>query len=410
MKKFSLVYLFIFALAASIFFDDPRLFLYKRIIYLICVVLSVWELYLFYKKNPSDGDLALPRFYPIFMSLFLIFIAYNLVVDFLNPAFSLITMLNHPFAALAVIPVFAFRVGYQTGDVDRLVRFLFFACLACVFVTFLPIPGTSPEHEAEICCAAVLPFLVFALGRKKQLPFAVLMLLFSVYVSKATDTRTIILRDVLFLGLFAAMYFARKWYSLKFLVILIAGFFIYQFLTNLGSWLEIIKSYTHARSFDDDDTRTFLYDELFRDLKGRDLVFGRGFQGTYFSPYMLQIQSGQDFSGDSYYRFSSEVGFLQLLLKGGFIYFFLFITPLVAAIYKGLFTRHTSRIAFLLSVYILCETLILFMENLPSFHFHYFLIFFLAGYGYREAVLAKSRPVFGSRRLEDQFLTNLSTA
>ena len=114
----------------------------------------------------------------------------------------------------------------------------------------------------------------------------------------------------------------------------------------------MFRSIIHFKNFDDEDTRTFLYNELFADMNTRDLILGRGFQGNYFSPYFLWQQTrNHDFSGDFSYRFSVEVGFLECLLKGGFVFFFLYITPLVSACYRGLFSRHNNRVVFLIATY-----------------------------------------------------------
>jgi hypothetical protein len=393
MKKFSLLFFFSCVLIATIFFDDPHLFYYKRIIYVIFMGLSIWQLYLFHQEKKIEQQLyghAMPRWYSIYISLFIAFILYGIFLDIRNPAFSLVTMLNHPLALLAVIPVFAFRVGYQTVDagIDKFIKFLLVTGILFCLLFILPINGTNIYSQGSACCYAVLPLSLFAMDRKKYRPFVLLLLGLSVVFSQVSESRTIVLRIILFFGLLVAMNAVKKWSPLKILVIVITGFFIYQFLTNIESWLELFKSFTHEKSFDDEDTRTFLYQEVFGDMKGRDLILGRGFQGTYFSPYFLWLQTNNnDFTGDHYYRFSVEVGFLQFLLKGGFVYYLLYITPLVAVCYRGLFTRHNSRIAFYISVYVLCELLIMFIENIPSYHFQFFIMFFLAGYGYRQAVL-----------------------
>jgi hypothetical protein len=408
MKKFSLPFFFFSVLVGTIFFDDPHLYYYKRIIYILFLLLSGWELYLFYYKRPDTaGDLPLPRWYPVYMKLLIVFVLFNLVVDFRNPTFSLVTQLNHPLAVLAVIPVFAFRVGYQATkkDIDQFVRFLLFTGFLFCLLFIFPIQSKNIYSQGVACCYAVLPLSLFALDRKKYRIFALVLIILSVFFSQVSDSRTIILRMLLFFGLLAAMSMVKKWSSLKLLVIVVTGFFIYQFLAHLQDWLELFKSYIHVKNFDDEDTRTFLYDEVFSDMKGHELLLGRGFQGTYFSPYFLWLQTNnQDFTGDHYYRFSVEVGFLQFLLKGGLAYFFLYITPLVAACHKGLFTRHNSRIAFYISVYILCELMIMFIENIPSWHFQFFIIFFLAGYGYRQAVLetktAKNENLYHNTHLQ----------
>jgi hypothetical protein len=322
------------------------------------------------------------------MYSFTLFVAYNLIVDLRNPGFSLITQLNHPLAALAVVPILAFRIGYQTSDEQKFVKFLLgTGILFCFFFVF-PIQGKNIYTQGLACCYVVVPLSIFAIVYRKYRLFILLLIFLSVIFSQQSESRTIILRIMLFFGLLIAMSFVKKWRPLKLIVIVVTAYFVFQFLTNLENWLEYFKAFIHVKNFDDEDTRTFLYNELFGDMNTKDLIFGRGFQGSYFSPYFLYQQTANhDFSGDFYYRFSIEVGFLECLLKGGFIFFFLFITPLVTAIYKGMFTRHTSRTAFLISIYILTEFLILFVENIPSYHFQFFLIFFMAGYCCRLATV-----------------------
>ena len=389
MRRFSLIFFFACTLIATIFFDDPHLYYYKRIVYIFFLVLSVYQLYLFnYKRPESVLDLPDPRWYKTWMQLFVVFILISLYQDIRNPAFSIVTMLNHPLAVLAVIPVLAFRVGYQTINIDKFIKFLLYTgILFCLLFAF-PIQGKNIYAQSVACCYAVLPLALFSMDRKKYGILVFLLIALSIYFSQVSDSRTIILRILIFFGLLIGMRAVKKWSPLKFLVMVIAGYVIYQFLVNLEAWLELFKSFIHVKDFDDDDTRTFLYEEVFGDMKPYEWILGRGFLGTYFSPYFLWLQTNNnDFTGDHYYRFSVEVGFLQFLLKGGFAYFFLFITPLVAVVYRGLFTRHNSRIAFYISIYILCELLIMFIENIPSYHFQFFIIFFLAGYGYRQTVL-----------------------
>jgi len=396
MRKFSLNILFGCVLVATIFFDDPHLFFYKRVVYVIFMLISSWQLYLFYFKRPEEEtDLPMPAWYKPWIWSLAIFTAYNLIVDFRNPAFSIVTQLNHPLAALAVVPILAFRIGYQQSNERQIVKFLLgTGILFCFFFVF-PIQGKNIYTQGLACCYIVVPLAIFSIIYRKYRLFVLLLIILSVIFSQQSESRTIILRIMMFFGLMVAMSFVRKWRPLKLLVIVITAWVVFQFLTNLASWLELFKEFIHVKNFDDEDTRTFLYTELFGDMNTRDLILGRGFQGNYFSPYFLYQQTANhDFSGDFYYRFSVEVGFLECLLKGGFVFFFLFVTPMVVAIYKGLFFRHNSRTAYLISIYILAEFLILFIENIPQWHFQWFLIYFLAGYCCRLATIHKSSELF----------------
>jgi len=393
MNKFNLTLLLGFVLVATIFFDDPHLYYYKRVIYVIFMGLSLWQLYLFYFKRPAQPtDLAMPSWYKPWMFLFTLFILYNLIVDLRNPRFSLITELNHPLAALAVVPVLAFRIGYQTENEKQFVNFLLGTGLLFVFFFIVPIQGTNIYTQGLACCYVVAPLAIFAIVYRKYRLFVLLLIVLSMVFSQQSESRTIVLRIMLFFGLLVTMSFVKRWRPLKLVMIVAAAWLLYQFLTNLGDWLEYFKGIIHVKNFDDEDTRTFLFNEVFADMNTRDIMLGRGFQGDYFSPYFLWLRTANhDFSGDFYYRFSVEVGFLECLIKGGLVFFCLYVTPMVAAIKQGLFNRHTSRTAFMIAIYILTEFLILFIENIPSYHFQFFLIFFLCGYSCRLATIHRSK-------------------
>src|SRR5579872_2331858 len=254
MKQFSLLFFFSSVLIATIFFDDPHLFYYKRIIYVVFMGLSIWQLYLFHYAKKTEEQLhglRLPRWYPVYISLFIAFVLYALFLDIRNPAFSLVTMLNHPLAFLAVVPVFAFRVGYQTVDIniDKFIKFLLVTAILFCLLFILPINGTNIYSQGSACCYAVLPLSLFAMDRKKYRLFVVLLLGLSVVFSHVSESRTIVLRIILFFGLLVAMNTVKKWSPLKILVIAVTGFFIYQFLTNIEAWLELFKSFTHEKSF-----------------------------------------------------------------------------------------------------------------------------------------------------------------
>src|SRR6202035_5111284 len=146
------------------------LFYYKRIVYIFFLLLSCWELYLFYYKRPfTTEDPAMPRFFRTYIQVFAVFVLYNLIVDFRSPTFSMVTLLNHPLAVLAVVPVLAFPLGYQASkaEIDKFIRFLLFTgCLFCLLFVF-PIQGKNIYSQGVACCYAVLPLSLFALDRKK---------------------------------------------------------------------------------------------------------------------------------------------------------------------------------------------------------------------------------------------------
>ncbi len=168
-------------------------------------------------------------------------------------------------------------------------------------------------------------------------------------------------------------------------------FGLYQFIANLEDILSLFKNLIGVKSFDDDDTRGFLWSELFGELQGIELIIGRGFLGTYFSEYFLMILIHYNTYADHYDRFSIEVGFLELILKGGFFWYLLYIFPLLYSSLKGIFWHYENKLVFSISIFIFTELLLMYIENIPYFSFQFSLLFFLAGFSYKEMLKENNR-------------------
>jgi hypothetical protein len=80
----------------------------------------------------------------------------------------------------------------------------------------------------------------------------------------------------------------------------------------------------------DEDTRTGVEDALYEDMSTTDLLIGRGIKGEYYCPNIDVL----DTRG---YRSVIETGYLQIMLKGGWISLALQLLILVPAFFKGLF-------------------------------------------------------------------------
>jgi len=121
------------------------------------------------------------------------------------------------------------------------------------------------------------------------------------------------------------------------------------------------------------DTRTFLYQEVFEDLKNDNKLFtGRGSNGTYYSPYF--DETGDDAS----HRLSVEVGILAIFLKGGFIAVALYLTILCMAIYQALF-RSKNYYVFCIGLMLVVHALLLFISNPLDYSCYNMAIWFFTG-------------------------------
>lgn len=119
------------------------------------------------------------------------------------------------------------------------------------------------------------------------------------------------------------------------------------------------------------DTRTFLYYEVFQDLKiNKALVFGKGLNATYAS------EAFQTFG-----RPMVEVGFLQILLKSGIVGVILYLTVIIRAIYLSLgksTSIHIKSLGLLLSGYVI----MLFIENIIAYNLLNVIVWILVGMCY----------------------------
>lgn len=135
----------------------------------------------------------------------------------------------------------------------------------------------------------------------------------------------------------------------KFLKYILAVFIIvfglvftvgYEFVSN-----------TIAMFIDFQDSRTFLFTELFHELSltGEKLI-GRGSLGTYYSFFFEGTRKHYErmgftgWEGDLPDRITVEVGYLQMILKGGFIMLFLNVSIYINTIYKGIFKSNNKFI------------------------------------------------------------------
>jgi len=126
------------------------------------------------------------------------------------------------------------------------------------------------------------------------------------------------------------------------------------------------------------DTRTFLFEELYADMSKKELILGRGAMGTYYSPYFALLKRLEISGGDSATRSVVEVGYLQMILKGGYIMLFLYLLFLLPAAYLGIFKSHNS-IARMSGYYILLYLLLWTVSYVPVYSAEYILLWMSAG-------------------------------
>jgi O-antigen ligase len=160
--------------------------------------------------------------------------------------------------------------------------------------------------------------------------------------------------------------------KLGFVVLIITLFISYSSITSNKNFFGDTLSLFEANG-EGSDTRTFLYVEVLSDLNSENsLVFGKGANGTYYSPYFNSTKQDND------NRLTVEVGALAVLLKTGLVGLLTYIALLIIAIYQAFFKSRNNFVTgfgFFLLVYFV----VFFFENLVSYSFYNILVWFSIG-------------------------------
>lgn len=132
------------------------------------------------------------------------------------------------------------------------------------------------------------------------------------------------------------------------------------------------------------DSRTFLFRELMSELNFSEKIFGRGSLGTYYSEYFAHTKwyvvdvLKKPWYGDSSTRITIEVGYLQMILKGGFIMMLLNLIILISSSYVAIF-KSRNKFIKRLGYYILIFMILYLIELRPTFTPIFFILWMAIG-------------------------------
>lgn len=162
----------------------------------------------------------------------------------------------------------------------------------------------------------------------------------------------------------------------------IIGSFIIAFTLIFTVGYEFVSSMV-ALVIDFQDSRTFVFNELNRGLAStNDQLMGRGSLGTYYSQFFEGtrkhwLRLGRiGWKGDHPTRITVEVGYLQMLLKGGYIMLILNIIIYIYTINVAIF-RSNNKFIKRLGYYILVLSILSLVSFRPAFT-PTFIIFWMA--------------------------------
>lgn len=128
----------------------------------------------------------------------------------------------------------------------------------------------------------------------------------------------------------------------------------------------------------DENTRSEVEGYFFLDMNTQDLLLGRGVNGQYFCPEI-------DINSLTGYRNTIETGFLQIILKGGFISLGLLLLIAIPAMFKGIFYSKNilSKAA---GVWIFLFLIDSYPATIIAFTMHYLLVWLSVGICYSKEI------------------------
>ena len=130
-------------------------------------------------------------------------------------------------------------------------------------------------------------------------------------------------------------------------------------------WRSSMLDYMMMRGLE--NSRSGVDDALRAQMSPLEKIFGKGLNGRYY----FYLEQEADYRNG--WRYSSETGFYTLVLRGGYLLAFTYITLLVYPALKGLF-QSNNTLCKCLGFYILISVLDLFAFGPLSFNFEFLII------------------------------------
>lgn len=367
----------LFALINSFLFlaFDPGVGL--RLVIAALMNLSVLLLVISYLKLMRWQFDAAPYFKIVFVVLILWSI-FTITRSISTDVTALIALFGHYLMAWAWITPLAIIFGFNIKNWVYLFKIFPILLVITILLSMLSLfmPVAYSYGTLEWMAFLVLMFLTFPYQSRMNKIIIIIALLFYFILSYQTALR---IHFIFIFMILAVLMFEQIRGSsvsiIKKIIILFSIMFIMIIsplvLDNIENKMKQTDSLTT-------DTRTFLFVELFDDLSASEELIGRGALGTYYSPYFYMLKRLGVEGGDHYQRSISEVGYLQIIFKGGYVMLVLYLLILLPAAYLGIF-RSNNYIARMSGYLILLYLIIWLVSYYPVYSAEYILLWMAVG-------------------------------
>lgn len=373
-RNLALKLILLFALInSSIYISLDPSGIFRLIIAALMNISGVLVFIFFIKTKSKFKDLNI--YFRLILPVLLFWSLFTVGRAFVFDAKALITLFGHYLIGWAWVPPFAFVFGLKMSNWNLLYQYfnklLIIGCiLGLVFFQYIYTFGL-------LKWVLFFPFFLLSFNyqkRRRKILVGISIFVF-ILLSIYNGQRINFLFLVILIGFSVFEYFRITKISLNKKI----GIFIVLTLLVLYSISKIPQITNEINKRDDltTDTRTFLFIELFNDMSFEELRIGRGAMGTYFSPF-FEYTEKHGLWGDSPTRSVNEVGYLQMILKGGWIMMGLYLLILFPSAYLGIF-KSNNFIARACGYYILGYLITWTISYYPTYSCEYILVWISAG-------------------------------
>lgn len=237
-----------------------------------------------------------------------------------------ISWLVNPLSIFMFYPLLYLTIQSNVRLVKDVFGALFVSVILCVLFSFF-----SQHYENHIFY--FMP-LLYPIYRYNKVLFSIAVIIF---LLKATTVLGLArVHTLYFIFVITAYFCCIKFKSNRLvknaviITILLPLFYVLEAYLYGESAFDLLNNVSEEKGLNQ-DTRTFLYQELFLDLnKNNDFLFGKGCHSFYFSEF---FDMKSHFAG---YRNGLEVPVLNWLLKVGLIYCVIYLTLFIRSIYLAI--------------------------------------------------------------------------
>jgi len=290
---------------------------------------------------------------------------------------SLITLFGHPLMGWAWIAPMSVILGLNILIWENLLKYFSKILQIGIFIGLFSFFYPQEVNMGALEFFAFLPILLITKSyqRKKIRIITVFAIITYGIISYFVSQRVnLIYLFLIFVFSYSEyLHYLKNKNLIKSFWLILSLLFVYSAVSTTTE-----KNITNGNSELFIDNRSFLFAELFLDMEPNELLIGRGALGTYYSDFFHYASLTPGAQADNENRSVNEVGYLQMILKGGFVMLSLYILILFPIAILGIFkSKNTiSRMCgYYILIYILCWS----VSYYPIFSAEYILLWIAVG-------------------------------